>query len=372
MNRRDFLRGVAAAGAVCAAGSLSAWADADTDVRTVYLVNKCHLDLGYTNFQHKILRTYFDDFIPHAIDTSQNLAQTGATERYCWTLGSWMIQEYLAQASPSAAKRFEQAIADGQIAWHALPFTWQTEMLDRSLIETSLGISKALDKRFGKTTTAGKLTDVMGHSRGIIAPLVDAGVNFLHIGPNGSCRYPDFPAPFFRWRDKSGNELIVMYATDYGGTERLPGSPIAVSMNVRADNTGPHTVQEVKDHYAWLKSRYPNAQIISGNLSAAGNALQPYLKSLPVVTQEFGDSWIYGVASDPKKVANYRELCRLRQEWIASGKMTKGAAVDLAMTSRLILGPEHNWGLSFHQIFPWNDLYTPTQLREASVRGSCQ
>jgi hypothetical protein len=70
----------------------------------------------------------------------------------------------------------EEAIARGDIAWHALPFTWQTEMLSPSMIEGSLALSKSLDRRFGKVTTGAKMTDVPGHTRGMIPPLAKHGV----------------------------------------------------------------------------------------------------------------------------------------------------------------------------------------------------
>ena len=65
---------------------------------------------------------------------------------------------------------------------------------------------------------------------------------------------------------------------------------------------------------------------------------------MPTITQEIGDTWIYGVASDPVKVARYRELARLRRSWIASGKFKSGDATDIALLRRLLLEAEHTWG----------------------------
>ena len=35
-----------------------------------------------------------------------------------------------------------------------------------------------------------------------------------------------------------------------------------------------------------------------------------------MVTDEIGDTWIHGIGSDPIKVSRYRELLRLRMEWL--------------------------------------------------------
>ena len=44
------------------------------------------------------------------------------------------------------------------------------------------------------------MTDVTGHTRGIIAPLAEHGVKLLDIGPNAACTAPDVP-PVFLWKD---------------------------------------------------------------------------------------------------------------------------------------------------------------------------
>ena len=57
------------------------------------------------------------------------------------------------------------------------------------MIEGGLGFSADLDRRFGRKTIGCKMTDVPGHTRGIIAPLAAHGVTLLDIGVNaGSTR----------------------------------------------------------------------------------------------------------------------------------------------------------------------------------------
>jgi hypothetical protein len=38
---------------------------------------------------------------------------------------------------------------------------------------------------------------------------------------------------------------------------------------------------------------YPNAQLKASSLDAFVAAVEPYTSQLPVITAEFGDSWIY-------------------------------------------------------------------------------
>ncbi len=376
MKRRDFLKAASATAALqFANGTLHAeqvLPDAiQPAVKTVYVVAKCHLDLGFTDFEDNVIHTYFKTFIPQAIDTARELQQVNGEERYVWTLAAWMVYQYLEQASPSDRKNAEQAIAAGQLAWHAMPFTWQSEMLDRSLLESSFGISKALDKRFGVTTIAGKLTDVPGHTRGIIAPTVAAGVHFLDVGSN--LHPPDVPAfpHLFNWRDPSGVQIAVLYHHGYGGTVAIPGTDTAVAINVRDDNSGPHLVSEIKTYYADLHRQFPNATIIATNLNTVAKAILPVSSHFPVVTQEIGDVWIYGAGSNPERVARYRELCRLRLEWLGRGAFQSGDAVDFAFMRRLILVTEHNWGLDTGglplpgMLLNRHGVYSPDELAQA-------
>ncbi len=78
-------------------------------------------------------------------------------------------------------------------------------------------------------------------------------------------------------------------------------------------------------------------------------------------TGEIGDTWIHGVASDPLKVARYREVARLRQNWIAQGKFAVGDATDVALLRHLLLEVEHTWGTDTKTWLDF-DHYTPSDL----------
>ena len=170
----------------------------DPSVKRVLVMFKCHFDAGFIDTQAAVVHRYFDQYFPQAIDLASQLRQSGS-QRYVWTTGSWLLYEYLEQAAPEQRTRMEKAIAMGDIAWHALPFSWQTEMLDESMISGSIGLSKTLDQRFGHTTTGSKMTDVPGHTRGLIAPLAAQGVKFLDIGVNDASTPADVP-PLFLWK----------------------------------------------------------------------------------------------------------------------------------------------------------------------------
>jgi hypothetical protein len=366
MKRRDFVKTMTAVGTGLLLRKSAFAAQAaqpeqiDLSVKRVLVMFKCHFDAGFIDTQYNVVhKRYFDKFFPDAIEIAR-AANAGGKRRYVWTTGSWLLYEYLEQASSANRKTMEAAIRSGDIAWHALPFTWQTEMIDPSMIEGSLALSQSLDRRFGTVTTGAKMTDVPGHARGIIPPLAKHGDTFLEIGVNGASAYAEVP-PIFLWKDPSGASMAMMYHHDYGGVARVPGSDLALATVVRDDNSGPHTPEEIDRIHADLAARFPNAEITASNLSEMANALKPYHSKLPVVTEEIGDTWIYGCASDPLKVARYREVARLREKWIAQGAFQVGDATDLELLRHVLLEPEHTWGIAANH---WLDLdnYEPANL----------
>jgi len=368
MQRREFLRLIAITtgstllwrpGVSFALPSALAEPLPDPQVKRVLVMFKCHFDAGFIDTQAAVVQKYFTDYFPRAIQVASDMRKSGDL-RYVWTTGSWLLYEYLEQATPQDRKRMEQAIANGDIAWHALPFTWQTELMTTSMISGGIGLSQSLDRRFGRTTTGAKMTDVPGHTRGIVAPLVTQGVKLLHIGTNEAIAPAQVP-PWFVWKAPTGAELMVMYHHAYGGVVRVSNSDLAVAIVVRGDNSGPHTPEEIAATYADLKRQFPNAQVVPTSLTEIANAVEPHKSVLPVVTQQIGDTWIYGASSDPIKVARYREIVRLRENWLSQGRFRPGDATDLALLSHLLLEVEHTWGTDTKTWLDF-DHYTPAEL----------
>ena len=369
MQRREFIKSVIALGGAFTAGQGSGFSmqapvaspAPDGEVKRVLVMFKCHFDAGFIDTQAAVVRRYFTEFFPQAIRVAEQMRQSGSY-RYVWTTGSWLLYEYLEQAAPEDRRRMEHAISTGDIAWHALPFSWQTELMDGSMISGGVTLSQTLDRRFGRTTTGAKMTDVPGHTRGLIGPLAAQGVKFLDIGVNGASTTAEVPS-LFVWTDLKGASLVVMYHHEYGAVVRVPGSDLAIAIVVRDDNSGPHKPEEIVKICADLSRQFPNAQIISTNLTEIANAVEPHRSNLPVVKQEIGDTWIHGVSSDPLKLARYREVARLRQMWLAQQKFHAGDATDLALLRHILLEVEHTWGTDTKTWLDF-DHYTAHDLAE--------
>lgn len=325
-------------------------------MKKVNLIFKTHLDVGFTDLADNVVHKYFKCYIRDAIKTADYFRKSVRTGefRYVWTVGSWLISEYLKKADPKKRKKLEKAIRQGDIVWHALPFTLHSELADDALYRFATRISADLDRRFKRKTIAAKLTDVPGHTRGIIAPLADAGIQMLHIGINPASAMPDVP-PVFRWRDSGGKEILVVFQKEYASSVRVDGEEFVICMT--GDNQGPHTPKQVKE----ILARYPGTEIRGATLDDLAQRLIRHREEFPVLTREIGDSWIHGIGSDPKKVADFRELLRLRSTWEDSPELDE-------FYRGLLLTAEHTWGLDEKTHFRAPKAWTPDKLKTDEAR----
>jgi hypothetical protein len=125
----------------------------------------------------------------------------------------------------------------------------------------------------------------------------------------------------------------------------LPDGKTAVSINFTSDNHGPHTLEQVKAIYADLRKKYPGADVFASTLNAVAEDVIAIKPQLPVLTSEIGDTWIYGYASSPQMMAQFRALTRLYTDWVKAGKINPASDTAIDYAVRLGLVAEHTWGV---------------------------
>ena len=324
-------------------------------ISTLHVVFKTHLDLGFTDYGRNVTDRYVHEYLPRAISLARELERRGGVARFRWTTGSWLIHEAFRLGSAQEQEELDAAIRAGHVSWHGLPLTTHTELMDAGLLRHAISIGRKLDTRFGRRTIAAKMTDVPGHTVGIVPFLADAGLEYLHLGVNGASAVPEVPE-FFIWRAPDGSEAVVNYAQSYGATElgvaMAPGGTHALHLAHTGDNFGPPPIEEVEELFAQLQAKYPGAEIIASTLDAFAGAVLENRSKLPVLEQEIGDSWIHGVASDPLQTSRFRALLRLREQWVGAGELTPGTAECDSFSDGLLLVPEHTWGEDLKTFLP--------------------
>jgi Domain of unknown function (DUF5054)/Glycosyl hydrolases family 38 N-terminal domain len=309
--------------------------------KRVHLVFKTHLDIGFTDHAEKVRRQYHERFIPQAIETGAHFyAENPEEPKFVWTTGAWLIWDHLNSRSAPEVAALEQAIDRGLIRWHGLPFTTHTELMSPDLLRAGLSYSQELDRRFGKRTIAAKMTDVPGHTLGMVPLLAEAGIRFLHLGVNTASPPPEVP-DVFRWRAPDGAEVVVMYQRSYGETYFPEGFDDGLSFAHTQDNIGPQSVPQTAEAYRDMRRLEPDAVIRAATLEDYGAILWDKRERFPVLELELGDSWIHGSATDPVKTAKFLALQRLYGRFAGEGLDAR----RLAFGRGLAMVAEHTCGV---------------------------
>ncbi len=315
-------------------------------MKKVIVVSKTHLDLGFTDYAENIKEKYINSFIPDAIDLAEKV-NTSNKKYFVWTTGSWILKETL--KNPEQKDKLSKAIKDGNIVPHAMPFTTHTELLDEDTLDYGLSLVDDLDKLRGRKTIAAKMTDVPGHTKGLVSALAKHGIKLLHIGVNGASALVDVPSCFL-WKNGE-DEIVVIYSGDYGGAFKSDLIDEVLYFDHTLDNHGAPSPQKVLDKINKIQSEYPDYEITAGTIDDFAEVIWEVREKLPIFTGEMGDSWIHGSATDPYKSASLRTLINLKNQWLSDGSLDRGSDEYKNFVDALLCISEHTCGMDSKTYF---------------------
>ncbi len=315
-------------------------------MKKVIVVSKTHLDLGFTDYAENIRRKYIDTFIPEAIDLAEKV-NTDGKKHFVWTTGSWIIKEAL--NDEGCKEKLTKALKDGNIVPHAMPFTTHTELLDFDTLDYGLSIVDTLDEIRGIKTVSAKMTDVPGHTKGIVPLLAKHGIKLLHIGVNGASALVDVP-PCFLWKNGE-SEVVVIYSGAYGGAFQSDLVEEILYFDHTLDNHGAPTPEKVLAHFDEIQMQYPGYEITAGTIDNFADVIWEVREKLPVFEGEMGDSWIHGSATDPYKSACLRTFFNLKSKWLSEGSLKRENEEYKDFTDALLCIAEHTCGMDSKTYF---------------------
>lgn len=338
-------------------------------MKKVIVVSKTHLDLGFTDFAATIKDTYLNRYIPHAITLAEQL-NAGGKKQFVWTTGSWILKEALRLGSEDRRRSLEAAMRRGDIVPHALPFTTHTELLDEDTLEYGLSIVERLDALRGRKTVAAKMTDVPGHTKGLLPLLAEHGVKLLHIGVNAASAVPEVPECFL-W--KCGEyEIPVIYSGGYGGALQLDLTEEVLYFDHTNDNRGTPEPEQIVKKLEEIQKEYPGYVVEAGTMDEFADVLWEKRHHLPVVTDEIGDTWIHGGATDPWKTGALRTLMGLKKKWLAEGSLKKADPEYENFSDSLLCVAEHTWGVDTKKHFGDYEHYLKPDFQAARKAGTAK
>ncbi|KKL20789.1 hypothetical protein LCGC14_2451950, partial [marine sediment metagenome] len=265
------------------------------EVTDVWVVFKTHLDIGYTDTIEAVLRKYRVDMMDGALGLIEKDRQLPAEKRFSWTLSGWSLAHVLGpQQEPARKARIEQAVKEGSIAVHAIPFTYYSETADLEDLVRGLGFASGIARKYGRPMPiSAKMTDVPSHSWAWPTILSHAGVKFLHLGCNGASKYMRVPSLFW-WEGPDGSRILCNYTPHYGSGFKPPRdwpSRHYLAMVMTGDNVGPPSPASVEHLRKIAEISMPGVKIHFGTLDDFANAVIAENLDLEVVRADMPDTW---------------------------------------------------------------------------------
>ena len=281
-------------------------------IEHVWVVFKTHLDIGYTDRIDAVLKKYRVNMMDGALKVVEASRDLPPEKRFSWTLAGWPLTHVLGpQQDPARRVRIEQAVREGAIAFHALPFTTHTETQDLEDLVRGLGYSTRLAQEYGRPLPiAAKMTDVPSHSWVMPTLLAHAGVKFLQLGCNDTSAYVHVPHLFW-WEGPDGSRILCNYTRVYGSGLTAPRdwpSKNYLAMVMTGDNHGPPSAAEVETLRQQAAKSLPGVQVHFGTLDDFAKAVIAEHPELPIVRADMPDTWIHGWLSMPLEAKAARQF----------------------------------------------------------------
>lgn len=320
---------------------------------------KTHFDIGFTKLSREVIAQYSGKMLDDVLAACEGTQPLGKGREYVWTMASWPLEQTLLHAAPDKRARAEKLIERGQLVWHGLPFTTHTEFLSPEELDYGCSVAKRLSDKYGRPyPVSAKMTDVPGHTEALIRILLKNGIRFLHLGCNPASTPPKVPLLFW-WEDKDGNRILTMYNNTYGSGVLPPENwpfPVWLAMRQTNDNLGPQGPEVIGE----LLGEVGDNELCVGTMDDFYREISACeLSGLPVVCGDLGDTWIHGVGTYPREVAQIR---RARSLLRAASRAAADSGTDIsrekhAYFENVLQFGEHTWGLDVKTHLGWQRAY---------------
>ncbi len=341
----------------------------------IYLLPHSHVDIGYTHVQSEVEALQWRN-IDRALDLCAKTADYPPEARFKWnTEVFWAVDSYLRQAPPEKRQRLADAIRAGQVEIDGLYGNELTALCRPEELLRLFDRAVAAGNRLGVTVDSAMISDVPGHTWGIVCAMAQAGVKYFSIGPNWCARigrtmseWEDKP---FYWLGPDGRNKVLCWIPYRGyamgfiegqasSLERFalerpqaleqadyPYDIIQMRWAIGSDNGPPD--DSLPDAVRAWNEKYESPKLVIATTGELFRAFeQQYGDKIPVVAGDFTPYWEDGAGSSARETAVSRNAAeRLAQAEAITAILCprQYPARDFSDAWRdVILYNEHTWG----------------------------
>ena len=333
----------------------------------VFIVPTVHTDIGYTDFQERVMAR-------HAENTMQALAMADQHSSFNWDFETYWQLDCFLRAHPEKSEETFRRLREGRMGLSAFFGNMLTGLCSHEALNRATLPARDLANRGGFDFTSVILDDVPSAVGSLPTVLANAGIKYFIEGVNGE-RAPyatqGLRNPFY-WEGPDGSRVLSSIAGGYAmasglissveqANERLPGllasyenagyAYDAVLVNgAFSDNQGvaawlPEVVEK------W-NAQWEHPKLILGRPEDFFRYIeQNFASKIPVMRGDFGTWWEDGAASSARETA----LCRRAEERAVTAEMLHSLAAVLGkgpypkwdfdeLWRNILLYDEHTWG----------------------------
>src|SRR5215210_6113908 len=174
-------------------------------IKTLYVVNHSHTDIGFTDYQDLCYQQHVE-FIDQALDLIEATQELPVEAQYRWVCEvTGMTEKYFARASSAQIDRFKQWHNRGFIDVAGMQYN-HTPMQTIEQMIRSLYPAQRLRDRYGVAISVAMQCDVNGISWVYADLLAEAGIELLTMAVNPIRGNTPKPIPSaFWWEGPGGN-----------------------------------------------------------------------------------------------------------------------------------------------------------------------
>ncbi len=354
----------------------------------IHLLPQSHVDIGYTHTQDEVKELHHK-FIEYAIHLAEKTKDFPEGAQFVWnTEVLWAVKSYLKEKKPAEKEQLVRAIRKGWINLDATFVHINTSLANTEQLYRLFHFAEKLERDIGIQINTAQQVDIPGMSWGIVAPMVQSGVNYMLNMPNivEDESLENYP---FYWVSPSGKEKILHFETYYYNLGyHLKGRYIP---NYLTGNSKPYHAENPEDLFlnpfifnfleqlkgkgysygiiplAWImtdnsppdpdlpyvvrswNSKYSNPKVtISTTRKFFQRFEESYGDVLPQLTGDYTEYWTDGVASGASETSMNRNNSEriLQMETLYSMFRPEEYDPELftEIWDNILLFTEHTWG----------------------------
>jgi hypothetical protein len=355
---------------------------------TIYVVPHSHTDIGYTHLQPEVEDRQVNNLVKGmALAEKTKSYPEGA--RFVWNVEVlWAADLFLPRMDETKRTAFEKAVKTGQVGLNGLYLNVLTGLSRPEELVQATRMATRMASRLGVTIDTAMISDIPGHTWGLVPALAQAGIRYFSTSPNffdriGTTQVASADQPFW-WVGPSGRERVLTwnswmgYALSHTWNARMTPEHVASYVDHLAEIKYPYDITYIRwsgpgdnaepeptiaEFVKEWNTRYRWPRFIISDQHAPFAALeQRYGNTLPVKRGDWTPYWEDGAGSSARETAMNRassdRMTQAETLWALRAPDRWPAGDADAAWKKVLLYTEHTWGA-------WNSISQP---EEAFVR----